>query len=70
MAATVTVTGKVGPGSTITAQVFSNVSAFSIDCIANVISIIINDLVSNIGITSANTITATKSGSTYTLTIS
>lgn len=72
MAATVTVTGTAGPGQTVTAAVFTDVTSFSIDCVNNLISITPGDGTANkiISITAATTITATKSGSTYTLTIS
>lgn len=72
MAGTVTVTGKAGPGLTITAQVFSNVVSLSFDMTTNVITIVQSDpnRTLQISIEAAATITATKSGSTYTVTIS
>lgn len=70
MAATVTVTGVAGPAKTVSALVFNLVDSFSIDCVNNVINIVISGAVTAIAITSATTITATKSGSTYTLVIS
>ena len=70
MSATATVTGVAGPAQTVSAQVFTNVSQVSFDCVNDIISLTINDYVTQIAITSATTITATKSGSTYTFTIS
>lgn len=71
MAATVTVTGTAGPGVTVTAAVFTNVSSFSIDCASNMLSFTVaGGLVKQISIAAAATITATKSGSVYTLAIS
>jgi hypothetical protein len=70
MSATVTVTGVAGPAKTVSAQVFSGVGSFTIDCVNNVISLNISGAITDIAITAATTITATKSGSTYTLVIS
>lgn len=70
MSATVTVTGVAGPAKTVSAVVFNNVDSFSIDCVNNVININISGAITAVAITSATTITASKSGSTYTLTIS
>lgn len=70
MSATVTVTGKAGAGITVTATPFLNVTSFSIDCVNNIITINQGGVVSFVTIDAAATITATKSGSTYTLTIS
>lgn len=72
MAATVTLTGTAGPGLTVTAQVFTGVTSILLDTANNVITLFAGGgpLVPPISITAATTITATKSGSTYTLTIS
>lgn len=72
MAATVTVTGKVGPAVTLTAAVFTNVTYFAIDTLSNILTLTQSDpnRTQQIAITAATTITATKSGSVYTLTIS
>ena len=70
MSATLTVTGTAGPGFSITAGVFANVSQFTINCETNILSFTQNGVVKEIAITAATTITATKSGSTYTLVIS
>jgi hypothetical protein len=72
MAATVTVTGTAGPGNTVTAGVFQNVTEFTFDCVNNLLSFkqSTTTLVTCISIAAATTITATKSGSTYTLVVS
>ncbi len=71
MAVTVTVTGTAGPGNTLTAAVFTNVSSFTIDSTDNMLTMNNADgRVVDVSIAAATTITATKSGSTYTLTIS
>jgi hypothetical protein len=71
MSATLTLTGVAGPAQTVTATVFTDVTTFTIDAVNNVISFKQGSVnVAPIAITSATTITATKSGSTYTLTIS
>jgi len=74
MASIATVTGKVGPGSAITAQVFNNVTFFSIDTPNEVLDIMFNNGSGadrrQIDISAATTITCTVSGANYTLTIS
>jgi hypothetical protein len=71
MSATVTVTGKAGPAIALTAVVINNVSIFKIDCVANILTCTLaSGAIDIIDITAATTITATKSSSTYTLTIS
>lgn len=70
MAATVTVTGTVGPGNTLTAGVFNGVTEIKIDTVQNMLYVQANDGPHEVSIAAATTITATKSGSTYTLTIS
>lgn len=70
MPATLTVTGKVGPALTLTAGVFTSVTSFSINCSTNILAFTQDSVVREVDITAATTITATKSGSTYTLTIS
>lgn len=71
MPATLTITSKVGPAITMTAGVFTAVSAFSVDCSSNILSFTKSDgNICIVDITAATTITATKSGSTYALTIS
>lgn len=71
MAATATVTGVAGAGQAVTAGVFSNITGVNFDCVNNVLSLTgPNNIVVNVSITAATTITATKSGSTYTFTVS
>lgn len=72
MAATVTVTGKTGPGSTITAGVYTNVTNIGINASNNVLMLLINgeQPAREIDINAATTVTATKSGLTWTVTIS
>lgn len=71
MAATCTVTGVAGAGQAVTAGVFSNITGVNFDCVNNVLSLTgPNNFVVNVSITAATTITATKSGSTYTFTVS
>lgn len=72
MSATLTVTGTIGPDIDVTAQVFTNVISFTIDCVGNTITFYQSSTPSPtcIEISAATTITATKSGSTYTLVIS
>lgn len=70
MAATVTVTGTVGPGRTLTAGVFTGVTNINLDTVANMLYFDSAQGRKEVSINAATTITATKSGSTYTLTIS
>lgn len=71
MPATVTATGVVGAGVALTAGVFTDITAVNFDTVNNVLSLTgANNAVVNVSITAATTITATKSGSTYTFTVS
>jgi len=74
MPGTATVTGKVGPGATLTAAVFNNVTFFSIDTNNELLDIMFNNGSGaerrQIDIAAATTILCTVSGNTYTLTIS
>lgn len=72
MAATVTITGTAGPGKTVAAAVFNNVSSFLIDTDKNMITLYLADstVVSPISVAAAGTVTATKAGNVWTLTIS
>lgn len=71
MSATITVTGKAGPAIALTAIVLSNVISFAIDCTTNILTYVLSTgRIDTVDITAATTITATKSSSTYTLTIS
>ena len=71
MAATVTLTGVAGPAVTVTAVVFTGVTVFSVDTVNNVITLTQGSVVvPPISINAATTVTATKSGTTWTLSIS
>lgn len=71
MAATVTVTGTAGAGVTVSALVFNGVTSFTIDAVTNMIYITQGSInVPGISVNAATTVTATKSGNTWTLTIS
>jgi hypothetical protein len=71
MAATVTLTGTAGPAITVAATVFTGVSTFTIDTDKNMITLFQGGVtLSPISIAAATTVTATKSGTTWTLTIS
>jgi hypothetical protein len=71
MSATVTLTGTAGAGLTVTALQFTGVEWFTIDADKNTITMYRNGaVVSPISIAAATTVTATKSGTTWTLTIS
>lgn len=71
MAATVTATGVTGAGVALTAGVFTDITGVNFDTVNNVLSLTgSNNNVVNVSITAATTITATKSGSTYTFTVS
>lgn len=74
MPSTATITGKVGPERTITAQVFNNVTFFSVKTLEEVLELDFTDANGprklQIDISAATTITCTVSGANYTLTIS
>ena len=71
MAATVTLTGVIGPGNALTAKVFTNVLAFRIDTTDSVISMEFDGgVITEVNVTAATTVTSTKSGNTWTLVIS
>lgn len=71
MPATITVTGTAGAGLTVTASQFLNIINFSIDTVNNIITMFDSSgRMTQISIAAAATITATKSGNTYTLVIS
>lgn len=68
MPATVTATGKIGPGLTVTAMVFDDVESFTF--VNGQELLILNragGVVTTIDISAQGTITLTVSGSTYTL---
>jgi hypothetical protein len=71
MSATVTVTGTAGPAITVSATVFTGVSSFFIDTDKNMITLFQGgNALPPISIAAATTVTATKSGTAWTLTIS
>ena len=71
MAATVTVTGVIGPDTTLTAKVFTEVAQFSVNALTNVLSLFYPDGTAQyISVNAATTVTSTKSGLTWTLVIS
>lgn len=71
MPATVTLTGVIGPGNSLTSRAFSNVLVFTIDTRNNVIEMVFDGgIATQVSVNAATTVTATKSGTTWTLTIS
>lgn len=72
MAATVTVTGVTGPGTALSAVVYTNVLWFRIDAVQNILTFQKDGQLNEqcVTVVAATTVTATKSGSTWTLTIS
>jgi len=73
MALTATLTGTIGPGSTLTAAVFTGVNRFEIDAVNNVVAMFYAESGKSptfVSVAAAGTVTATKSGSTWTITIS
>ena len=71
MSALVTITGKTGVGLTMTAKSFSEVGEATIDFNKNMITLNRpGELVSPIDIGPATTVTATKVGNVWSLTIS
>lgn len=72
MAATVTITGTAGPGKTVAATVFTDVGSILIEADKNLITLYKNngETVSPISVAAAGTVTATKAGNAWTLTIS
>lgn len=72
MAGTLTVTGVTAAGDSLSAVVYSNLEFYHIDCVNNIVSFreVGKTAVSFVTVVAASTVTATKSGSTWTLTIS
>lgn len=70
MSATVTVTGKAGPGKTVTAQQYTGVLSIQLDTTTSQLTLYTEDRIVNVNITAQNTFTVTKSGNTYTVSIS
>lgn len=69
MSSTVTVTGTAGPGLTITAAVFTNVTSFTFDTTNEMLFLVSNSRNIEVSIAAATTITVTVSGNSYTVTI-
>lgn len=71
MAATCTITGTAGNALTVSAVVFTNITSIQIDTVNNMINLVQGSVpLPGISINAATTVTATKSGATWTLTIS
>jgi hypothetical protein len=71
MAATVTLTGTAGAGLTVAASVFTNITEFTINTDKNMITLVQGSIVlPPISVAAAATVTATKAGNLWTLTIS
>ena len=71
MPGTVTLTGTAGPGLTVAATPFTGVSQVLIDFDKNMITLFRpGETLSPIAVAAATTVTATKSGNNWTLTIS
>ena len=70
MALTATLTGTAGPGVTVTAQAFTDVIDFTIHSNTNMIEMYRGFQTLFVSVAAAGTVTATKSGSTWTITIS
>lgn len=69
MPSTATVTGKVGPAIALTAQVFTQVTEFTVVTDTEMLMLKANGQYKEVDISAATTITCTVSGNTYTLTI-
>jgi hypothetical protein len=71
MSLALTITGKAGPGNTVTAAVYSNLTRLVINPDTNVIEFTdANGLDHQISVDAATTVTSTKSGTAWTLVIS
>lgn len=70
MGSTATVTGKTGPGLTLTAGVFSNVTDIQFQIPDNTLRLVCDQGIVYISLTGSNTITLTASSGVYTLTVS
>lgn len=71
--ASVTVTGKSGPGVTVTAQVYTGVTSFSVDVARGILTLFGGQSFPDpkeFDISGATTFTVTISGGSYTVTIS
>ena len=71
MPGTVTLTGTAGPGQAVTAIPFTGVTVVNIDMNKNMITLTKEgEQIPPISVAAATTVTATKSGNAWTLTIS
>lgn len=70
MASKATVTAKIGPASTVTAQVFNDVTMFAFDTSGKILTIRAGGILTQLDINAATTITCTISNGNYTLTVS
>ena len=70
MSATLTVTGTAGPGNTVSAVVFTNVTSFRVATETSMLYFVQDGMNREISIAAAATVTATKSATTWTVTIS
>jgi hypothetical protein len=70
--ATCTVTGKIGPGNTLTSTVLNNVTQFTFDPVNCRFIYVINDISNTIDISARTTVTVTLSAAAgnYTVTVS
>lgn len=67
--ASVTITATTGPGDTVTAAVFTNVSSIVFDLAANMIRLVTNGINKEFAYDAVATVTYTISGETATITI-
>ena len=70
MSLTATLTGATGPGWALAAAVYSGISDFTIHSNTNVLEFTKEGVVSFVSVPAATTVTATKSGNTWTVTVS
>lgn len=70
MSGLVTLTGTAGPAITATAVQFTDVTIFTVETERSMITLVRHGRTVQIAIDSATTVTATKSGTSWTLTIS
>lgn len=66
----VTATGKAGPGLTVTAQVFTPVSSFTVRTAEQLLDVVVNGVVQTVDIAGKTTFTVTVSGGAYTVSVS
>ena len=71
--ASLTVTGTMGPGNTITSGSFTNIASFEFNAVTSMLRLVdVNDKVINISIAAATTVTVTLSAAAgnYTVVVS